>query len=150
MRYLKWALFIISTFILQRRLSLFGVSPDLTLLLIYYAGLREGYSTGLILGSAIGSIEDNLSGIFLGPYLLSKGLVGYLSSFISGSFFRWTPLFGAIGVASMTILDNVIVLLSRSFFDRIPTSTEAAFLIIFIQTLFNTPFGILIKPRNTD
>ncbi|MGQ9570169.1 MAG: hypothetical protein ACUVUQ_04875 [Thermodesulfovibrionales bacterium] len=150
MRYLTWAIVITSTFIFQRELSLFGVSPNLTLPLVYYAGLREGYSTGLILGSAIGSLEDSLTGIFLGPYLLSKGLVGYLSSFMSGSFFRWTPLFGAIGIASMTILDNIIVLLSRSFFDRLPASTEAAFLIISIQTLFNIPLGILIKPRNAD
>lgn len=145
-----WAIIIISTFILQRRLSLFDVSPNLTLILVYYAGLSRGYSTGIVLGSTIGSIEDSLSGTFLGPCFLSKGLIGYLSSFMSGSFFKWTPVFGAIGIASMTILDSLVVLLSRSFFDRVATTTEAAFLIILIQTLFNTPLGILIKPGNTD
>ncbi|MGB9716472.1 MAG: rod shape-determining protein MreD [Thermodesulfovibrionales bacterium] len=150
MRYLKWGIIIISTFILQRRLSLFGISPDLTVILVYYAGLSKGYSTGIVFGSAIGSIEDSLSGTFLGPCLLSKGLVGYLSSLMSGSFFRWTPVFGAIGISSMTILDNLIVLLSRSFFDRAPASIEAAFLIISLQTLFNSPLGILLKPSNTD
>jgi rod shape-determining protein MreD len=150
MRYLYWAIVIVLTFILQRILSVSGVVPNFTLLLVYYAGLREGSSTGMILGSIIGSIEDSLSGTFLGPYLLSKGLIGYISSFMSGSFFRWTPLLGAIGVASLTILDSLIVLASRSFFDRIPASTLSALLIISTQTLFNIPLGILIKPKNKD
>lgn len=150
MRYLFWVMVIVLTFILQRILSVSGVVPNFTLLLVYYAGLREGSSTGILFGSLIGSIEDSLSGTFLGPYLLSKGMVGYLSSFMSGSFFRWTPLSGAIGVASFTILDSLIVLASRSFFDRIPVSTLSALLIIFIQTLFNTPLGIFITPKNKD
>ena len=150
MRYLLWAFIILLTFILQRRLSLFGVAPNLTFILVYYIGLREGGSWGIILGSFIGSIEDSLSGAFLGPYFLSKGLVGYFSSFMSGSFFRWTPILGAIGIAALTIIDNTVVLASRSFFDRMPVSIGAAVLIIAIQILFNVPLGIFLRPKNID
>jgi len=150
MRYILWAFIILITFILQRRLSLFGVAPNLTFILVYYTGLREGGSWGLILGCVIGSIEDSLSGAFLGPYFLSKGLVGYFSSFMSGSFFRWTPILGAIGIAVLTIIDNTVVLASRSFFGKIPVSMGAAVLIIAIQTLFNAPLGIFLRPKNTD
>jgi rod shape-determining protein MreD len=150
MRYLQWAFIILLTFILQRRLSLFGVAPNLTFVLVYYAGIREGGFSGIILGSLVGSIEDSLSGAFFGPHFLSKGLVGYFSSFMSGSFFRWTPILGAIGIAALTIIDSAVVFASRSFFDSIPVSIGAAVLIIAIQTLFNAPLGILVRPKNTD
>jgi rod shape-determining protein MreD len=150
MKYLLWAFIILLTFILQRRLSLFGVAPNLTFILVYYIGLREGGYRGIILGSVIGSIEDSLSGAFLGPYFLSKGLVGYFASYMSGSFFRWTPILGTIGISALTIIDNAVVFASRSFFDRIPVSTGAAVLIIAIQTLFNAPLGIFLRPKNTD
>jgi len=150
MRYLLWAFIILLTFILQRRLLLFGVAPNLTFILVYYTGLREGGTWGIILGSVIGSIEDSLSGAFLGPHLLSKGLVGYFSSFMSNSFFRWTPVLGAIAIAALTIIDGAVVFESRSFFDRIPASTGTAVFIIAVQTLFNAPLGIFLRPRNTD
>jgi len=150
MRYLQWAFIILLTFILQRRLSLFGIAPNLTFVLVYYAGIREGGFLGIILGSLVGSIEDSLSGAFFGPHFLSKGLVGYFSSFMSGSFFRWTPILGAIGIAALTIIDSAVVFSSRSFFDSIPVSIGAAVLIIAIQTLFNAPLGILVRPKNTD
>lgn len=150
MRYLLWAFIILLTFILQRRLLLFGVAPNLTFILVYYTGLREGGTWGIILGSVIGSIEDSLSGAFLGPHLLSKGLVGYFSSFMSNSFFRWTPVLGAIAIAALTIIDSAVVFESRSFFDRIPASTGTAVFIIAVQTLFNAPLGIFLRPRNTD
>jgi len=150
MKYILWAFIILLTFILQRRLSLFGVAPNLTFILVYYTGLREGWSWGIILGSVIGSIEDSLSGAFLGPYFLSKGLVGYFSSFMSGSFFRWTPILGAIVISALTIIDNTVVLASRSFFDKMPVTIGAALLIIAIQILFNAPLGIFLRPKNTD
>lgn len=150
MRYLVWAFIIFLTFIFQRRLSFFGVAPNLTLVLVYYIGLRQGGYWGLIFGSLIGSVEDSLSGAFLGPYFLSKGLVGYFASFMSGSFFRWTPVFGAIGISALTIVDSTVIFSSRSFFDRIPASVEATIFIITMQTLFNAPLGVFLKPKNTD
>lgn len=149
MTYFLWAVIILFTFFIKGRISLFGVTPNFTSVLVYYAGMRKGKLGGILLGSLIGSVEDSLSGVLLGPNLLSKGIVGYFSSFLSGSFFRWTPLLGAIGISVLTLVDNVLVLVSRSFFDKMPVSMEAAIFIIAIQSLINVPLGIFLKPKNT-
>jgi rod shape-determining protein MreD len=150
MRYLLWATIILLTFIIQGRLSLFGVTPNFTFVLAYYAGIREGGVKGLFLGSIIGAVEDSLSGALLGSHLLSKGLVGYFSSFLSGSFFRWTPLLGIIGISVLTIFDSTLVFMSRSFFDRMPVTIGVAVFIVTIQLMINAPLGIFLRPKDTQ
>jgi len=147
MRYVLWAVVIFFTFLIQGKLSFFGATPNFTSALAYYAGIRKGESSGIFFGSFIGIVEDSLSGTFIGPNLLSKGLVGYLSSSLSGSFFRWTPLLGIIGISVLTLIDSVSVFVSRSFFYEIPASAQAAVFIIAIKSLINAPLGIFLRPK---
>jgi len=148
MIYFFWALVILLTSIIKGKISFFGVPPNFASVLVYYVGMRNGERSGVLFGSLIGSVEDSLSGALLGPNLLSKGIVGYFSSLMSGSFFRWTPLLGAIGISLLTTVDNTLTLVSRSFFDRMPVSVEAAVFITAIQSLINAPLGIFLKPKN--
>ncbi|MFZ6017903.1 MAG: hypothetical protein ACOYU0_09990 [Nitrospirota bacterium] len=150
MIYIIWAVIIPLTFIIQERVSLFDIPPNFTSVLAYYAGIRNGETKGMFLGSLIGIIEDSLSATFLGPSLLSKGLVGYFSSFMSGSFFRWTPLLGAIGISVLTLIDSTVVFLSRSIFDKMPTNIGAAAFIVAIQSLINAPLGIFLRPKDVQ
>lgn len=113
-----------------------------------YVGITKGGTEGLFFGSIIGAIQDSISSAFLGPNLLSKGIVGYFSSFMSGSFFRWTPLLGAIGIGVLTIVDDTVVFATRSFFDRMPTGIKAAAFKIIIQSLINVPLGLFLRPKN--
>jgi rod shape-determining protein MreD len=58
---------------------------DLPLLITIYFGLsRRNPSTGLLLGMAIGLVQDSLSGptVPLGLYGISKTIIGYLASSI--------------------------------------------------------------------
>jgi len=148
MTYVLWTGIILFTFFIEERISVFHVAPNFAALLVYYAGIRKGKLEGLFLGSIVGTVEDSLSGTFLGPNLLSKGIIGFFSSFMSGSFFRWTPLLGAIGIGVLTIVDNTIVFTTRSFFDRMPTGFNAAVFKIIIQSLINIPLGLFLKPKN--
>ncbi len=147
MRYLFWSAIVLSIFLVQGRISFFDVTPSLTSLLVYYVGMRNGDVAGIFFGSLIGTIEDSLSGSFLGPHLLSKGLVGYFSSFLSGSFFKWTPLLGVIGISTLTFFDNALVFASRGFFNKLPSSIQAAVFIITIKSIMNAPLGVLIRPK---
>jgi rod shape-determining protein MreD len=147
MTFILWAAIILFTFFIKERISLFDVTPNFTAVLVYYAGMRKGERGGMFFGSLIGSVEDSLSGAFLGPNLLSKGIMGYFSSFMSGSFFRWTPLLGAIGITVLTIVDNALVFASRSFFDRMPASIKAAVFITVIQSVINAPLGLFLRPK---
>jgi len=148
MIYLLWAAIIFLTLIIQGSVSLFDVTPNLTVVLACYAGIRKREVKGMFFGSLIGIIEDSLSGAFLGPNLLSKSLVGYLSSFIYSRFFIWTPLLGIISISVLTLIDSSVVFMSRSIFSKMPVSIGAAVFIIAIQSLSNAPLGIFLRPKN--
>lgn len=148
--YILWAAIILLTFLIQGKVSLFDVSPNFTSVLAYYAGIRKGEVRGMFLGALIGILEDSISGTFLGPNLLSKGLVGYLSSFMAGSFFRWTPILGIIGISVLTSIDSATVFMSRSIFERMPVSIGTAMFMVIIQSVINAPLGIVLRPKDAQ
>jgi rod shape-determining protein MreD len=148
MTYVIWTTIIFLTFIIQGSISIFDVTPNLTVVLAYYAGIRKKEVKGIFFGSLIGIVEDSLSGAFLGPNLLSKGLIGYFSSFVYRGVFIWTPLLGIISISVLTLIDGIIILVSRSIFDRMPVSIGAAVFIVAMQSLLNAPLGILLRPKD--
>jgi rod shape-determining protein MreD len=147
----KLLLFALLALFLEGRVSLLHVSPDLTTLLAYYAGIRYGETGGMLAGIMIGGLEDAISSPFFGPNLLGKGIVGYSSAFFtSGSLFRWTPLLGIIAVLLLTIIDNSVVFLSRTIFYEMPAALSRAAFIAVMQSLMNAPAGMFIRPRHVD
>jgi rod shape-determining protein MreD len=147
MKYLLWIVILFLTFIIQGSVSMFDVTPNLTAVLACYAGIQKGEVKGMLLGSLIGLVEDSFSGAFLGPNLLGKSLVGYLSSFIYHRLFIWTPLLGILSISILTVTDSLAVFLSRSVFDRMPAGVGAATFIILVQSVFNAPFGLLMRKK---
>jgi rod shape-determining protein MreD len=147
MIYLLWAAILLFAFVLQGSISFFDISPNLTVILACYAGIKKREVKGMLIGSVIGIIEDSLSGAFLGPHLLSKGLIGYLSSLTYSRFFIWTPLLGIITMSALTFIDGLIIFASRSIFDRMPASFLVALFMILIQSLLNAPFGFILRPK---
>ncbi len=141
-------LIIFSAFLLESRISIFGAQPDLAAAIAYYFGLKNGETKGMLFGSFIGLIGDSLSGGILGPNILGKGMVGFLSAFMSGSFFRWTPVLGVIGISLLTALNGIIVFLSKTLFEHMPTSIPSAMSIIFTAALINSLLGIFMRPQN--
>jgi rod shape-determining protein MreD len=134
--------------VVQGSISFLGITPDFTVLLVCYVGVKKGEAKGMFFGALIGILEDSLSGAFLGPHLLSKGLLGYLSALLYSRFFIWTPMLGIISSGILTLADGFMVFMLRTIFDRMPGSLGAALLIITIQALLNAPFGFFIKPGN--
>lgn len=151
MKYVLWPIAVFLCFFLQGRVSVLGVSPDLTVLLVYYLGMRYGEKKGLLLGMAIGALEDSVSSSIIGPNMLSKGIIGFSSSFfISGGFLRWTPFLGLIAVSFLTVADNAIIFLSESIFDKMPAAPSYAVFVAIMQSLLNAIAGVLIRPRHAD
>jgi rod shape-determining protein MreD len=141
---------VVAAFVIQSQVSLFGVAPNLTVVVAYYLGIKGGAARGMALGSIIGIIEDSVGGSILGPNLLGKGMVGFLASFSSGSLFRWTPLLGMISILALTAMDGAVVFLSRSIFGTSPGSLSRGILILLAQGFLNLILGIFIKPQNVD
>lgn len=151
MRYFLWAILVFLAFFLQGRVSFLGIPPDITVLLAYYAGIRYGETRGMFSGVLIGVLEDGISSSIIGPNMLSKGIVGFSSSFfISGGVFRWTPLLGTIALALLTLLDNSVIFLSKSVFDKMPTVPSAALFIAVMQAVMNAFAGLFIRPKHVD
>ncbi|MEW6585243.1 MAG: rod shape-determining protein MreD [Nitrospirota bacterium] len=146
MRYAAGAVVFFLVLMLQGSLSFFQIAPNLTVLLACYAGLRGRELKGMLTGSLIGIIEDSLSGAFLGPHLLSKSLIGYLSSFIYNRFFIWTPYLGILSIAILTLIDSSFVFILRSIFDKPPAGLGTASFVIVMQSLINAPLGVFLKP----
>ncbi len=151
MNYLLWALAFFMAFLLQTKISILSVAPNITVLLAYYAGIKYGQNKGVLFGLLIGAIQDSLSSPILGPNMLGKGLVGFSASFfISGGIFVWTPLLGIIGIALLTFVDNAAVFLSLSIFDKPPTNPATTLFITIMQALLNSAAGMFIKPAHAD
>jgi rod shape-determining protein MreD len=147
-KYLFWGIITFLAFGIQGTLSFFDITPNFTVILACYAGIRGGEGKGLFFGSLIGILEDSLSGTLLGPHLLSKGLIGYLSAFLYSKLFIWTPVLGIITVVVLAIVDSSIVYIARSVFGTVPSGVSSAAFIIAMQSLFNAPFGILLKKKS--
>jgi rod shape-determining protein MreD len=110
--------------------------------------MKRGEIPGMFFGALIGLIEDTISGSLLGLNILSKGLIGYLSSSLYKRLFIWTPLIGAINIFSLTFLDCSIVFILRSIFDKVPVEIGTALFIIIVKSIVNAPLGIFIKPKD--
>jgi rod shape-determining protein MreD len=133
---------------MQGTISLFDITPNFTVILACYAGIREGENKGLLLGSLIGMVEDSLSGSLFGPHLLSKGLAGYLSAVLYSKIFVWTPVLGVLTAIVFTIADSFAVYAARSVFGTMPSGFGAAAFIIALQSLFNAPLGIFLRKKS--
>jgi rod shape-determining protein MreD len=151
MKYVFLAIAVFLAFFLQGRISVLDIPPDLTVLLVFSIGLRYGETRGLLLGIVVGALEDSLSGSFIGPHMLSKGIVGFSAYFFtSGGLLRWTPVLGVIVVAVLTFADNVVVFLARTMFDKMPALLSTALFVSVMQSLLNAPAGIFIRPKHVD
>jgi hypothetical protein len=144
----------------QPKITIFDFPLNLTVVLVYAFAIMapplQSASTsftdvsaeirGSSFGAAIGLIEDAMSGTIPGLNVLSKGLIGFISSIIFRDFFsQWTPVIGGIVIFMLTILDGAIVMLTGEFIAGINMGGSSAIQMIFMQAIVNFALGCLIK-----
>jgi len=151
MKYLAWTFATLLAFVLQAKISVLSITPNFTVLLAYYAGMKYGETRGMVAGLLIGGIEDILSAPIIGPNMLGKSLAGFFSSFfLSGGFLIWTPLLGILGTSLLTMVDNAAVFSTLGIFDKIPSNPSTALLTSIMQSILNAAAGIFIRPSHED
>jgi rod shape-determining protein MreD len=143
-------LLILLSFLLETKVSLFGIMPNFLVLPVYYYGLKRGGAKGLLFGAFMGAAVDTLYGNMLGPNILSKGAAGFLSHSIKMRFFRWTPFLGMLGAFLITAIDGYTAYASLSIFDAPPTAFSRAFFIISAQAILNSVAGLILRPKDED
>lgn len=141
---------IILAFVLETKVRVMGIGPSLSVMLVYFVGLRYGHLKGLGFGVAVGALADAVSGSYLGPSLLGKATVGYLAQYLRKGLFIWTPVLGVIGLAAFTAIDALISYLCNVLFFETPATIARAATIIITQALFNAVFGLFITPGEED
>jgi hypothetical protein len=57
---------------------------------------------------------------------------------------------GAIAVALLTVSDNMVVVWTRTNFDKMPATLPPALFVTTMQALLNTPAGIFMGPKHVD
>jgi hypothetical protein len=160
MNALKWILLALLVFLLQTQCYFIRDFSNLTVILVYYFGLKShqrnldrNYSgnrsefESVAFGVIIGLMEDVISGSIIGPGLLSKGLLGLMTPVVfSDIIFKWTPLWGAIIVVIFTLFDGIVVVCSRIMFTGIHVTGAIILQAMCVQSIMNMPFGILLRP----
>ena len=159
-----WGLLAVLVFIAQTQFSFLHNSINLTVVIVYFFGLRNldrvaarGYFGSrseietTAFGAFIGLTEDILLGSLIGPGFLSKGLIGFFTSVIfSDVVFRWTPIWGVTAITAFTLLDGLILIGARNMFTDLNVNSTYVLLNVLVQIAVNVPFGILLKPRDMD
>lgn len=105
---MKMVLFVFAAFVslvLEAKLTVLGIRPNLTVLLAFYIGLRGGPASGLLSGVTLGLLKDGLAGGVLGPSALSHAIAGYAASYMSG-ILGWKPVLGFIVIPVVTVLEG--------------------------------------------
>ena len=136
--------------IIETKLSIFGIHPNLSVLVVYYFALRHNETKSMFFGALTGALSDGISGQILGPGLLAKGIVGFLSPHIRMGFFTWTPALGFLTAFTMTLIDGAVSLSSLMVFSGISPALPDAALALLLQALFNGSAGAFIKIDNED
>jgi len=92
-------------------LTVYGVKPDLVMLLVVFNGFLLGPREGAFLGFAGGIIEDLFSGSYIGMNALSKMVAGYLAGVSGERLYKENSLV----VAGVTFFSTVAGLLVYYF-----------------------------------
>ncbi|MDP2168351.1 MAG: rod shape-determining protein MreD [Thermodesulfovibrionales bacterium] len=142
---LIYGLLFVSSLIIESRVSVFGIRPDATALLAYYFGLRNGPLKGAAFGASLGAASDALSLGMLGPDMLGKAAVGYLSALLPEIFFGWTLSTGLAAAAALTLIDRTISFGAVSIFGQMPAGIGSASYIAFGQAAINSFAWLFIR-----
>jgi rod shape-determining protein MreD len=96
--------------VLMPYIRIFGVAPDLLLVVTVSTGLLYGTREGVAAGLFCGFVTDLMRGRFLGLSAFSKGLTGFLFGLLSERIFKDNLLVPLISGLAGTVIDQLLFL----------------------------------------
>jgi rod shape-determining protein MreD len=94
---------------LLSRISIFGVVPDLALLILVFSAYTNGAMVGQLAGFSSGILLDFLSAAPLGLNALIRTLIGALAGILEGAFFLDFFIFPMLLCAASTLLKALVL-----------------------------------------
>lgn len=144
----KFALILVSIVVAQGILSLyFRVFSYFDLPLIYtiYYGFTLASPTGSIaIGSALGLMQDSLSGAILGLNGFSKTLIGFLAALVGLRFDVDQPIVRVLALVLFTFVDGVLRISLAAVVNPGDQSLALGQGTWVLSATFNTLFGLVL------
>ena len=125
-----------------------GARPDIVMVLICIYTLNYGLGKGVALGAIAGLLIDTANGAMLGPNILSKAMLAFLTGAIKDNLYQWNAFINALVVAVLSIVDIFLIFVSlevfskASFFNR---SWESS----IMQVIYTLIASIVLYPLLT-
>lgn len=126
--------------------NIYGVSPNLFIILVLIIGLFIRKKVGLALGIVLGLYIDVVNGKIFGQVALMLGIVGLLGEYLDKSFSKESRITLMLMVASTTIIYEVGIYIINII--KLNASIELALFlkILAIETIYNTIITIIMYP----
>ena len=126
--------------------NIYGVSPNLFIILVLIIGLFIGKKVGLALGIVLGLYIDVVNGKIFGQVALMLGIVGLLGEYLDKSFSKESRITLMLMVASTTIIYEVGIYIINII--KLNARIELALFlkILAIETIYNTIITIIMYP----
>ncbi|MBF0343121.1 MAG: rod shape-determining protein MreD [Nitrospirae bacterium] len=142
-----WLLVVMCALVLDES-SFFDYRFNFTTLLVFYIGVQWPISRAFLWAFMIGLVLDSLSLRLIGPHILSKVIVVFLTYFFKTGIFNLASLLSAILCFVFTIIDGIVVYISLSLFDVRPTPPAAAINLITFQAVVNSIMAYYLFEKN--
>lgn len=107
-------------------LQVYGIKPDLILLLIIFNSFLQGPREGAFLGCLGGLLQDMFTGNYIGLNMLSKGITGYLVGLFEGKLYKDNTLI-MISITMVSTIFCQLIYYGLLFFLGISVAPDYAF-----------------------
>ncbi|MCL6635488.1 MAG: rod shape-determining protein MreD [Peptococcaceae bacterium] len=109
-------------------ISVYGVKPDLVMLLVIFNGFLLGTREGAFLGFVAGILEDLFAGSYIGLNAISKMTAGYLAGVFGAGFYK-----------ENTVIASAVTFLSTA------AALALNYLLVLFMHIYVPPFYALLR-----
>jgi rod shape-determining protein MreD len=93
-----------------------GARPDIVIVLVCIYTLKYGQGKGVVLGAIAGLLIDTANGFILGPNILSKTMVAFLTGIMKDTLFQWNAFINALVVTILSVADIFLIFIIFEIF----------------------------------
>ena len=129
---------------LFNRLTIFGVHADLILIAVCLIGLQAGEVDAIVIGIALGFMQDLFSGSVHWENLWLKPLLGLIASLASRNVINLTPIFSLVLLLALSIFSGWVTFLLKSLQGPGVDFFAAAQGIILPQACYDAVLGVVL------
>lgn len=120
MFFILFSLMIVSVIIIQtsfvHSLSVYGIYPDLILILTLYFAFKSEENKGVVIGASLGLLQDILSSGLLGLNFFTKGLIAFFIKDVRNNIAIDYPVSQITIIFSSAFLEGILTLIILKIF----------------------------------